>query len=1055
MPTISAPRAVVTVSPRKSGSRSRSDLSWRRRLTFEGGRGDHGHRATHKRKRVSRESSLDKDDGDTFVSWRVSENRYLMMSLAQWQDDSVDWEAIVEYLPERTSHSTQQHWERCEKTYAEILAARYRVDASSIRLLSRQWVRGRYCLQLDPNIDQDELVVVMNQVAADQAMEENKRRINTRILSSSLSLDSRSTESSIRSARGVLSSSSNRSSSSRKRHKRARREYGMSPRKTGKLFVKDVVKPGARIITIKVETIEENESHREDADVSIGTGKSQTQILESFVGASTDQVPWAGESSEEAEPGPSDNRSHLNNDDEELADDEAEEPEEEEWSPAGPEFDLDDRSSEEVADDIDANTHSDEIDSDNESEHVNVTNSDGVSKDKSPVSTRAEIQEGNSASSSKSKGTLMGSAEREPVATQLQPQTTSDPDKSSDARKQDQCMVTPAKNIDPIKEGNGSSDTSNKLQTITEEDRSLLSDYVVVVIEQILPCMAAKNLFDSSGCPVQVGAPGLVCRHCKTGSGRLFFSSAIQLRESLEFFHEHLADCPKVPLELKDEITASFSTHDEQTKQLPSGNETMYFGRFWERLKNKIQQKSSGENSDRSKKKSLGQKSTDLALSSKEISSSASNDMESAEDQGQANQEHSTEESGVERPNGLEKVGDSNDDCSAKENGSDQSEAESEGDKDELPKRGRGLSRKNSVEDDESRDTTGEEEEPEQKPQRRRGQPRKARPPEEAKPAPKKKNPAPTISANGILGGIIFSKLGLISPEQQAIIPKEENPPQPEKPSVDSEQFGMHGVNEFLEIFDVDDKDKRLLSDYIVVVMEQVVACWAQEEDTKRNVKPRIRKGYPGLACKHCKAQTRCQREGKYFFTTPESLCQAHRLFREHLSVCRDTPSHVNDEIASHLKTHQRQVKQLRSGQQTAYFERLWERLQTTNIADSSDEEEDDSDSDRGHSSGQDVSNSNSNAGSSDNDQEEEDSIEETNGQNEASDEMTSDDENEGAAEDESNYGGQSDSGSENNDNRGEGGEGDRESETEESVEGSRRTRRSKRPHKPLERPSM
>ena len=125
------------------------------------------------------------------------------------------------------------------------------------------------------------------------------------------------------------------------------------------------------------------------------------------------------------------------------------------------------------------------------------------------------------------------------------------------------------------------------------------------------------------------------------------------------------------------------------------------------------------------------------------------------------------------------------------------------------------------------------------------------------------------------------------------------------------------------------EEDKKVLSDFVVTVMEQVVACRATDEDTKRKHR-KIHVGYPGAVCRHCMGRNG---EGRYFFTTIESLTTLGTVFEKHFAKCPHVPSNIKKAISTSKMSHHEQRKHLPSGTQQAYFLKLWDRLRTMRIS--------------------------------------------------------------------------------------------------------------------------
>lgn len=121
----------------------------------------------------------------------------------------------------------------------------------------------------------------------------------------------------------------------------------------------------------------------------------------------------------------------------------------------------------------------------------------------------------------------------------------------------------------------------------------------------------------------------------------------------------------------------------------------------------------------------------------------------------------------------------------------------------------------------------------------------------------------------------------------------------------------------------------KKLTDFVVTVMEQAIPCRACEDDADKKFR-RIHVGYPGLSCKHCEGSSG---EGRYFFSTLESLTTASTVLEKHLLKCEAVPDDLKDKIREYKLTHPAQRKTLSSGTtQQEYFNRLWDRLRTCRI---------------------------------------------------------------------------------------------------------------------------
>lgn len=124
------------------------------------------------------------------------------------------------------------------------------------------------------------------------------------------------------------------------------------------------------------------------------------------------------------------------------------------------------------------------------------------------------------------------------------------------------------------------------------------------------------------------------------------------------------------------------------------------------------------------------------------------------------------------------------------------------------------------------------------------------------------------------------------------------------------------------------DQDKPTLTDFLVTVLEQAVPCRASEHDVKKKFR-RIHVGYPGFVCRHCLGSAN---EGRYFFTTIESLTTASTVFEKHVLKCPFIPAEIRARVVETRVYHADQRRQLPLGAQQAFFNRLWDRLRSAKI---------------------------------------------------------------------------------------------------------------------------
>lgn len=73
--------------------------------------------------------------------------------------------------------------------------------------------------------------------------------------------------------------------------------------------------------------------------------------------------------------------------------------------------------------------------------------------------------------------------------------------------------------------------------------------------------------------------------------------------------------------------------------------------------------------------------------------------------------------------------------------------------------------------------------------------------------------------------------------------------------------------------------------------------------------------------------------EGRYFFSSVESLTASYTCLEKHYLKCSQTPEDVKTTVVKTRATHASQRKGLKVGSQQAYFNDLWARYKVTKVA--------------------------------------------------------------------------------------------------------------------------
>ena len=125
-------------------------------------------------------------------------------------------------------------------------------------------------------------------------------------------------------------------------------------------------------------------------------------------------------------------------------------------------------------------------------------------------------------------------------------------------------------------------------------------------------------------------------------------------------------------------------------------------------------------------------------------------------------------------------------------------------------------------------------------------------------------------------------------------------------------------VRDLLQPGDVND-----LTDFTAMAMRQMAPCRAGIGDSSKKGRKHVPVGFPGLVCTHCWGMN----EGKYFFTSPDSLGTAGGVIYSHLARCPKFPPQELKKLTTFKGQQAETRKRLKYGAQASYFSRLWTRL--------------------------------------------------------------------------------------------------------------------------------
>ena len=116
-------------------------------------------------------------------------------------------------------------------------------------------------------------------------------------------------------------------------------------------------------------------------------------------------------------------------------------------------------------------------------------------------------------------------------------------------------------------------------------------------------------------------------------------------------------------------------------------------------------------------------------------------------------------------------------------------------------------------------------------------------------------------------------------------------------------------------------KDRVVLTDFVAIVMSQTIMRQSTLEDSNRQG----RSG-PCIVCRHCLG---IKNGGKYFFGSYDSIATASTVIEKHVLKCPKIGNEVKQEVVNAKIYHTKQRRNLPIGAQSAFFVRLYDRLQS------------------------------------------------------------------------------------------------------------------------------
>lgn len=163
-------------------------------------------------------------------------------------------------------------------------------------------------------------------------------------------------------------------------------------------------------------------------------------------------------------------------------------------------------------------------------------------------------------------------------------------DKVNDGSEEDKTSIT---SDDPVKDEQSKSGSIS----LSAEERDLGTSFSNVVLEQFKPTTFEQSDVHGKRKGLKFGFPGLQCQHCELDRmdadkgntfcrlGGRYFPSSIKTmsdtKKTLMTMHKHLVRCPNCPSEVKQKLTETLETHDEEKKRKKHGSQKAFFLAVW------------------------------------------------------------------------------------------------------------------------------------------------------------------------------------------------------------------------------------------------------------------------------------------------------------------------------------------------------------------------------------------------------------------------------------------------------------------------------------------
>lgn len=163
-------------------------------------------------------------------------------------------------------------------------------------------------------------------------------------------------------------------------------------------------------------------------------------------------------------------------------------------------------------------------------------------------------------------------------------------DKVNDGSEEDKTSIT---SDDPVKDEQSKSGSIR----LFADERDLGTSFSNIVLEQFKPTTFEQSDVHGKRKGLKFGFPGLQCQHCELDRmdadrgnkfcrlGGRYFPSSIKTmsdtKKTLMTMYKHLARCPNCPSEVKQKLTETLETHDEEKKGKKHGSQKAFFLAVW------------------------------------------------------------------------------------------------------------------------------------------------------------------------------------------------------------------------------------------------------------------------------------------------------------------------------------------------------------------------------------------------------------------------------------------------------------------------------------------